>query len=87
MKRSALAAILILALLTLKTAGADLVIGGDPRVDAADFRITTFASGLNYPLGMAQLADGSIMVAVSNGSGYSSRRYSALGAATLTTSE
>jgi len=30
-----------------------------------DFRLTTFASGLNYPLGMAQLSDGSILVATS----------------------
>lgn len=38
-----------------------------PGVEPADFRMTTFASGLNYPVGMTQLSDGSIMVAVSNG--------------------
>jgi glucose/arabinose dehydrogenase len=68
--QSALVAAFAVIMLGLATAGADLVIGGDPRVDPANFRITTFASGLNYPLGMAQLDDGSIMVAVSNGSGY-----------------
>ncbi|MCA9214581.1 MAG: hypothetical protein KDB27_16025 [Planctomycetales bacterium] len=41
-----------------------------PGVDPADFRMTTFASGLNYPVGMAELDDGSIMVAVSNGSSF-----------------
>ena len=32
-------------------------------VDPADFRVTTFASGLNYPYGMQQLSDGSLLVA------------------------
>ncbi len=35
-----------------------------PGVNANDFRVTTFASGLSFPLGMAQLADGSILVTV-----------------------
>lgn len=39
-----------------------------PGVDADDFRMTTFATGLNYPVGMAELTDGSILVGVSNGS-------------------
>src|SRR3954470_2330340 len=34
-------------------------------VDPLDFRVTTFASGLNYPEGMVQLADGSLLVATS----------------------
>ena len=33
-----------------------------PGVDPADFRVTTFASGLDYPLGMAVLSDGSLLV-------------------------
>ena len=41
-----------------------------PGVNPDDFRMTTFASGLNYPVGMAELSDGSIMVAVSNGSSF-----------------
>ena len=37
-------------------------VGGDPRVDPADFEITTFASGLAYPTSLALLADGSLLV-------------------------
>ena len=59
----------------------DLVVGGSvaaqvgfslegPGVDPNDFRMTTFASGLNYPVGMTELSDGSILVAVSNGSSF-----------------
>lgn len=31
-------------------------------VNSNDFRVTTFASGLDFPLGMAQLSDGSLLV-------------------------
>src|SRR5438477_12405144 len=41
-----------------------------PGVKSNDFRITTFASGLYYPLGMARLRDGSVLVAVSEGARY-----------------
>jgi len=41
-------------------------IGGDPSVNPADFRITTFATGLNYPHSMQQLSDGSILVSTSD---------------------
>jgi glucose/arabinose dehydrogenase len=41
-------------------------VGGDPLVNPSDFRVTTFASGLNYPKGLMTLADGSILVAVNN---------------------
>ena len=41
-------------------------VGGDPSVNPADFRVTTFASGLNYPHGMMTLSDGSLLVAVNN---------------------
>jgi glucose/arabinose dehydrogenase len=41
-------------------------IGGDPSVNPADFRITTFATGLNYPHSMQQLPDGSILVSTSD---------------------
>jgi glucose/arabinose dehydrogenase len=41
-------------------------IGGAPSVKPADFRITTFATGLNYPHSMQQLSDGSILVSTSN---------------------
>ena len=65
--RAKIGGIVGLFVLSAPVAG-DLVIGGDPRVDPGDFRITTFANGLNYPLGMTELADGSILVAVSRGS-------------------
>lgn len=41
-----------------------------PGVNPQDFRITTFASGLDYPLGMAKLSDGSLLVAVSRLGGF-----------------
>jgi hypothetical protein len=39
-----------------------------PGVQASHFRTTTFATGLNYPVGMVELDDGSILVGTSNGS-------------------
>ena len=48
-------------------AGAQFEIGGDPRVNPEDFTITTYAGGLNFPVGMAELDDGSILTAVANG--------------------
>ncbi|MCC7262482.1 MAG: hypothetical protein IT369_08175 [Candidatus Latescibacteria bacterium] len=67
--KSQLSFSVLTALLALAAppADAELVIGGDPRVNPADFRITTFASGLNYPVGMVELADGSVLVAISKG--------------------
>lgn len=41
------------------------IVGGDPRVDPADFRVTVFAIGLNFPYGMQQLEDGSLLVGTS----------------------
>ncbi|MHC5538569.1 hypothetical protein ACYOEI_10110, partial [Singulisphaera rosea] len=41
-------------------------VGGDPIVNPSDFRVTTFASGLNYPHGMMTMTDGSMLVGVSN---------------------
>jgi glucose/arabinose dehydrogenase len=43
-----------------------------PGVRPADFRVTTFATGLNFPVGMTTLADGSVLVATSNGGSFSS---------------
>lgn len=39
-----------------------------PGVNPSDFRMTTFATGANFPVGMVELDDGSILVAESNGS-------------------
>jgi glucose/arabinose dehydrogenase len=44
-------------------------LGGDPVVHPADFRVTTFASGLSFPHSMVPLADGSLLVGVSNPTG------------------
>jgi len=41
-----------------------------PGVDPNDFRITQFAGGLNYPVGMVELDDGSLLVATSNGNNF-----------------
>jgi hypothetical protein len=35
-----------------------------PGVNTNDFRVTTFASGLNFPLGMAEMPDGSLLVTI-----------------------
>jgi len=46
-------------------AAAPFTVGGSPLVHAEDFRVTTFATGLNYPDGMTVLSDGSLLVATS----------------------
>lgn len=63
---------LALFILTLTVAStlAQFAVGGDARVNPDDFEVTTFASGLNYPVGMVELPDGSLLVAVSNGGSY-----------------
>ena len=59
----------ILGLAVPMASGAPFEIKG-PDVDPNDFRVTTFASGLDYPLGMQQLSDGSLLVAVSRGQSF-----------------
>ena len=54
------------AALLVSSAGAQLRISVQPE----EFRITVFAKGLNYPLGMVLLDDGSVLVAVTNGSSF-----------------
>ena len=39
-------------------------------VNSNDFRVTVFASGLDFPLGMAKLPDGSLLVGVTVGANY-----------------
>jgi len=46
--------------------GAPFTLRG-PGVNASDFRVTPFATNLSYPLGMARLTDGSLLVAVNQG--------------------
>ncbi len=42
---------------------AQFSIGGDQRVNPEDFQLSVFAQGLNYPIGMALLPDGSLLLA------------------------
>jgi glucose/arabinose dehydrogenase len=51
----------------IRVAAAQFTLQG-PGVNPADFRVTTFATGLNFPVGMTELSDGSLLVATSNGS-------------------
>lgn len=58
------------ALLLAAPAGAQtppFALGGDPRVDPSDFRVTVFASGLDFPLSMQALSDGSLLVGTDDG--------------------
>lgn len=41
-----------------------------PGVNPSDFRLTTFATGLGYPVGMTELPDGSLLVAVNQGKSF-----------------
>ena len=60
--------VLTICSLAAPSAQAQPVVGG-PGVDPTDFEITVFATGLNFPVGMTKLSDGSVLVAVSNGTG------------------
>ena len=41
-----------------------------PGINPADFRLTKFATGIGYPVGMVELDDGSILVAETDGSSF-----------------
>ena len=41
-----------------------------PGVNSNDFRVTVFTSGLDFPLGMAKLSDGSLLVGCCQGSSF-----------------
>lgn len=62
-------AAVLLAHLLVRPATAQFTLQG-PGVNPGDFRITTFASSLNFPVGMSELTDGSVLVATSNGSSF-----------------
>src|SRR6266498_1692258 len=64
-----LAATFLVAFFCLGASPAPFTVQG-PGVNANDFRITTFASGLDFPLGMTRLSDGSLLVAISQGSNF-----------------
>ena len=52
--------------LSALSAQAQFAIADHPRVNPADFVVTKFADDLNYPVGMVELEDGSVLVAVSD---------------------
>lgn len=61
--------LLLVALLGVavpRPVAAQFVLQGAPTT----LSLTTFASGLNFPVGMAELPDGSVLVAVSNGDSF-----------------
>src|SRR3989441_8645739 len=63
--RALVTAALGLALGTATPDAAHALNIGGPGVSPADFRITAFATGLNFPYGMQLLSDGSLLVATS----------------------
>ena len=62
---------LTICVLTPRSSEADPFAISGPGVNPNNFRITTFASGLNYPYGMHMLSDGSLLVATSDPAGTS----------------
>jgi glucose/arabinose dehydrogenase len=66
-------AIRLTALLAVALLGARLVVAQPftlQGVNSNDFRVTTFSRGLEFPLGMASLADGSLLVTLSSGANF-----------------
>src|SRR5215469_6730485 len=51
----------------LQTSGAVPFTVQGPGVNSNDYRATVFASGLDFPLGMAKLSDGSLLIGISQG--------------------
>ncbi|HTL55732.1 MAG TPA: hypothetical protein VL361_08630 [Candidatus Limnocylindrales bacterium] len=66
--RSGLA--LMAALFCFQAGGAVPFTVQGPGVNSNDFRITIFASGLDFPLGLATLPDGSLLVGSSQGANF-----------------
>ena len=64
------AVMMFAAFLCVGTAFAQPFTVQGPGVNTKDFRITTFASGLDFPLGMAKLSDDSLLVAISQGANF-----------------
>src|SRR5688500_5521771 len=54
---------------SLAFAAAPFPLANDPRIDPAQFRVTTFASGLHFTTGVEKLSDGSVLVAISDPTG------------------
>ncbi|MBL9174263.1 MAG: hypothetical protein JNL10_12065 [Verrucomicrobiales bacterium] len=68
-RRAAIATGLGLLVMTGAVGAAPFALQG-PGVNPADFRITTFASGLDHPVGMVALDDGSLLVALNSGKSF-----------------
>ena len=66
MRTGMLVAMFAAVSLTAFPAQAQFTIADHPRVNPADFVVTKFADVLNYPVGMVELEDGSVLVAVSD---------------------
>jgi glucose/arabinose dehydrogenase len=64
-----LALTLIAVFFCFRAAGVPFAVQG-AGVNSNDFRITTFASGLDFPLGMARLSDASLLVAINQGTSF-----------------
>jgi len=60
----------VAAFFFLEVAGAAPFTVQGPGVNSNDFRVTTFATGLDFPLGMAKLSDGSLLVSISQGANF-----------------
>ncbi len=58
------------SVLIIHQSTADILSLQGPGVNSSDFRVTTFASGLSFPLGMVQLDDGSYLIAVTQGTSF-----------------
>jgi glucose/arabinose dehydrogenase len=74
----ALSLFLVLPLPLSGTAAPPFQLQG-PGVHASDFRLTVFASGLNFPKGMQELSDGSLLIATSDPTPGSKSFYSSVG--------
>src|ERR1043166_2013587 len=60
----------LLALFARQSASAQPFTVQGPGVNSNDFRVTVFASGLDCPLGLAKLSDGSLVVTVKQGGNF-----------------
>ena len=65
-KRASVVGLSLVCFCTAAVATVPFTIQG-PGVNPGDFRMTTFATGANFPIGMVELDDGSILVAESDG--------------------
>lgn len=68
MRRTAallLALVLFAAPTLARGQDADVALGTDPRIAAADLELTVFAGGLEFPMGLIALPDGSLLAGVS----------------------